>query len=89
MLDILSSRAVWAPVKDVEVIEKAQTASMTAKKSRVDIVICCGGGVEVLGPATPARAVVLGSGGSGGADEVGYVGNGVVVAGGGTEDAGT
>ena len=51
---ILSSRAVWATVKDVEVIEKARTASMMARKSLVEMVICCEGDPEVLGPATSA-----------------------------------
>ena len=54
--------------------EKAQAASMMARKSRVDIVICCGGGAEVLGPVI----------GSGGVEDAGVLGNGVV-----TKDAGT
>ena len=33
----------------------------------------------MLGPATSARAIVLGAGGFGGGKEVGVVGNGVVV----------
>ena len=57
-LVILSTRAVWAAAKDAEVTEKAWTASMMAKKSRVEMVICCGGDAEVLGPTTSARAVV-------------------------------
>ena len=61
---------------------------MMSRKSRVDIVICCRGGAEVLGPATYVGAVVLRVGGFGGAEEVGFVENGVVVARGGTEDAG-
>ena len=81
---ILSASAVWAAAKDIKVIEKVWTASMMAKKSRVDIVICCGGGAEVLGPATSIRVVVLGAEGSRGAKDVGAVGNGV-----GTEDART
>ena len=80
---ILSTGVVWAAVKDAEVIEKARTASMLARKSRVDIVICCGCGTEVLGPATFAGAVVLGVEGLGGVEDAGAVGNGV-----GTEDAG-
>ena len=51
--------------------------------------ICCEGGAEVLSPATSAGAMVLGVGSSGGVEEVRSVGNGVVVVGGGTEDAGT
>ena len=42
---------------------------MITRKSRVDMVICCGGGAEVLGPATSARAVVMGAGGSEGAED--------------------
>ena len=61
---------------------------MMARKSQVEIVICCGGEVEVLGPATSAEAVVLRVEGSGGVEEVGAVGNGVVVVGAETEDAG-
>ena len=86
---ILSARAVWAAAKGAEVMEKARTASMMARKSRVEMVICCGGDTEVLGPVTSAGAVVLGAEGSGGTEEAGVVGNGVVVAGAGTEDAGT
>ena len=47
---ILSASVVWAATKDVEVIEKVWTASMMARKSRVDIMICYGGGAKVLGP---------------------------------------
>ena len=50
-----------------------RTTSMITRKSRVDIMICYGGGAEVLGPATYAGAVVLRAGGSGGAEEVGFV----------------
>ena len=48
---ILSAKAVWAATKDVDVAEKVQTASIIARKSRVDMEICCGGGVDVLGPS--------------------------------------
>ena len=71
---ILSARAVWAAAKDAEVIEKACTASMMARKSRVEMVICCGGDAKVLGPATSVGAVVLGVGGFGGGEEAGAVG---------------
>ena len=81
---ILSTSAVWAATKDAKVTEKARIASMMARKSRVDIVICCGGGAEVIGPATSIGAVVLGAEGSGGAEDAGAVGNGV-----GTEEVGT
>ena len=55
----------------------------------MDIVICCGGGAKVFGPATAAEVVVLGAGGSRGAEDAGIVGNGAVVARAGTVDAGT
>ena len=89
MYIILSARAVWASAKDAKVTEKARTASMMAKKSRVKMVICCGGDAEMLGPVTSAGVVVLRTEGSGGAEEAGAVGNGVVVAGAGTEDVRT
>ena len=52
------------------------------------MVICYGGDAEVLGPVTSTEAVVLGAGGSESGEEAGAVGNGVVVAGAGTEDDG-
>ena len=64
--------------------EKAQIASMMARKSRVEMVMCCGSDAEVLGPATSAGVVVLGVEGFGCVEEAGVVGNGVVVAGVGT-----
>ena len=88
MCVILSARAVWAAIKDVKVIGKARTASMMAKKSIVEMVICCEGDAEVLGLATSVGAVVMVAGGSGGGEEAGAVGNGVVVAEARTEDAG-
>ena len=75
---ILSARAAWAVANDVDVAENVRTASMMARKSRVDIEIYYGGGAVVLGPTTFAGAVVLGGEGSGGVEEVGAVGNGVV-----------
>ena len=45
-----------------------RTASMTVRNSRLEIVIYCGGGAEVLGPAT-SGGVVLGKEGSGGAED--------------------
>ena len=59
---ILSARAVWAVAKDADVVENVQTASMMVKKSRVEIVICCVGGAEVLA-ASPSVGAVLGAGG--------------------------
>ena len=48
---ILSARAAWATVKDAEVIEKVRTASIMARKSRVEMVIFYGGGSDELGSA--------------------------------------
>ena len=59
------------------------TSSMMVRKSRVEIVIYCGGGAEVLGPATSV-GVVLVAEGSRGAEDAGSVGNGVR-----TKDLGT
>ena len=55
----------------------------------MDIEIYCDSGVVVLGQKTSAGDVVLRAEGIGGADDAGAVGNGAVVAGAGTEDAGT
>ena len=52
------------------------------------MVTCCGGGVDELGPAKSVYAVVLGAESSRGIEDAGAVGNGAVVAGAGTEDAG-
>ena len=54
---ILSARAAWAVANDATVVENVRTASMMFKKSRVEIVICCGGGVEMLTAAPSVRAV--------------------------------
>ena len=81
---ILSDSVVWAAAKDAEVTEKARTASMMVRKSRLDIVIYYRGGAEVLRPAISIGAVVLGPEGSGGAEDAGTVDNGV-----GTKGAGT
>ena len=51
MLDILLARVAWAATKYAEVMEKVRTTSIVARKSRVEMVICCGGGAEELGPA--------------------------------------
>ena len=80
---ILSMRAAWVVANDVDVEENVRTASMMVRKSRVEIVIYCGGSAEVLGPTTYVR-MVLGAEGSEGAEDAESVGNGV-----GTEDAGT
>ena len=83
---ILSARAAWVAAKDAEVTEKVRTASMMARKSRVDIEICCGGGAVVLGPTTSVGAVVLGVEGSGGIEDARAVGNGAVIVGAGTDE---
>ena len=70
---ILSAKALWAAVNDANVAEKVQTASIIARKSRVDMEICCGGGADVLGPSD-----VVGAGGVG---DAGDVRNGAVTAG--------
>ena len=61
---ILSARVIWAAVKNAEVTKKAWTTSMIAKKSRVEMVICCGGDAEVINLATSVEAVVFGVEGS-------------------------
>ena len=61
---ILSAKAVWAAAKDSKVVEKVRTASIIVRKSRVDMEICCGGGVDVLGPSG-----AVGAGGTGGAGD--------------------
>ena len=86
---ILSARETWAVANDADVDENVRTVSMIARKSRVDIVLCCHGGAVMLGPTTSVGAMVLGTEGSRGAEDAGVVGNGVVVAGAGTEVAGT
>ena len=79
---ILSARAAWAVANDVVVVENVRTASMMVKKSRVEIVICCEGGVDVLtaalfveailGPWGPEKTEGSGAGGTG--DEGGDAG---------------
>ena len=84
---ILSARAAWAVTKDAEVTEKVRTTSMMARKSLLDIEICCGGSVVVLGPATSVGVVVLGVEGIGGTEDAGAVRNGLVIAGARTDEA--
>ena len=87
MLVILSARAAWAIANDADVEENVWTASMMVKKSRVEIVICCKGGAEVLNAATSARAIL----GAGGPKKTEGSGDGGTGAGGGdasTEGAG-
>ena len=56
---ILSARVAWAAANDVAVVENVRTASMKVRKLRMEIVICCGGGAEVLA-AAPSGGEVLG-----------------------------
>ena len=56
---ILSARVAWAVANDAVVVENMRTSSMMVKKSGVEIVICCGGGAEVLSTAL-SGGVVLG-----------------------------
>ena len=86
---ILSAKAIWAVAKDVEVIKKAWTASMMARKSRVGIKTYYGGGVVALGLVTFAGAVVRGAEGSRGAEDVGAEGSRAVEVGAGAENDGT
>ena len=65
---ILSVRAAWAVANDADVEENVRIASMMVRKSQVEIVIYCGGGADVLGPAASV-GVVLGAEGSGGVEE--------------------
>ena len=60
MRAILSGKVVWEAVNDSDVAEKEQTASKMARKSQVDMEICCGGAANVLGPS-----VAVGAGGAG------------------------
>ena len=69
--------------------ENVRTTSMMARKSRVDIEICCDNGAVMLGLATSVGAVVLGAEGFGGAEDAEALGTGAVVAGAITQDAGT
>ena len=47
---ILSTRAAWETVNDVAVAKNVRIASIMAKKSRVEMDICCSGDAMVLGP---------------------------------------
>ena len=57
---ILSTRAAWEVANDTDVEDNVRTASMMVRKSRVEILICYGGGAEVL-VATPFVGAVLGA----------------------------
>ena len=70
---ILSAKVVWAAAKGADVAENVRTASIIARKSRVDMEICFSGGTDVLGLTDAA-----GAGGIGGAEDAGDVGNGAM-----------
>ena len=53
---ILLAKAIWAAVKDAEVVEKVRTASIIVRKSRAYMGMCCGGGADVLGPTDAVGA---------------------------------
>ena len=55
---ILYARAAWAVANDAASVENVRIASMMVRKSQVEIVICFGGGAEVL-TATPSVGAVL------------------------------
>ena len=73
---ILLAKAIWVAAKDVDVVEKVRTTSIIVRKSRVDMEICCGGGVDVLGLID-----AVGAEGTRGVEDAGDVGNGAVIAG--------
>ena len=85
----LSARAACAVANDADVVENVRTASMMARKPRVDIEICCDSGAMMLGLATSIGVVVLGAEGSAGVDDAGAMGNEAMAVGAGTEDVGT
>ena len=71
----LGARAAWEVENDADVEENGRTESMMVIKSRVEIMIYCGEGAEVLGPTT-SIGVVLGAEGSRSVEDAGAVGNG-------------
>ena len=83
----LSARATWAVTNDADVEENVRTTSMMVRKSRLEIVICCGGGAQVLA-ATPSVGVLLGAGGPEKTEGSRAGGTGAGVGGVGTEGAG-
>ena len=48
-------KAVWVVAKDAEVEEKVWTASIMARKSQAKMVICCDGGIDILGLVDSVR----------------------------------
>ena len=83
--------AAWEAANDVVVEENVRTASMIVRKSLVERVMYCGGGVEVLDPAISDRAVGMGPEVSGEVKGIGATGavvGGAEGIGGGTDEAG-
>ena len=48
---ILSARVAWAAANEAAVVENVRIASMIVRKSLEEMVMYCGCGAEVLGPA--------------------------------------
>ena len=84
---ILSARAAWAVKNDADIEENVRTTSMMVRKSRVEIVICCGGDVEVL-DAAKSEGAILGVGGPEKTEGSGAGGTGAEGGGVSTEGAG-
>ena len=57
MLVIISAIVACEAAKEAVVAENVWTVSMRARKSMVERVMCCGGCVEVLGPAISDRTM--------------------------------
>ena len=57
---ILSASVAWEATNKAAVAENVRTASMIVRKSLVERVMYCWGGVELLDPTISARAVGIG-----------------------------
>ena len=57
---ILSASVACEAANEAVMAENVRTVSMRARKSLAERVMYCGGGVEVLGPATSDRTVGMG-----------------------------
>ena len=68
---ILSASVAWEAANEAAVMEYERTASIIARKSLVEMVMYCWGGVGVLGPAISDRAVGIGAEGSRGGEGIG------------------
>ena len=77
MRAIRSAKDACATANEAKVAENVRTTSIMARKSRGDIVICCGGGGAVEDePAKSARDGAVEVTGAEGSDEAGSVGLG-------------